>query len=125
MGDALTDQESDQYMSGRGDVNLETLESLFEEINEAGMDGEPTPHSNDVDKEAGEPETSQGQDKDGSLDEWLALSVAVPLLGLPLAVTGFTLYTMLRLDIHDATDARPCLIKLDCGMRCNMDLFCL
>ncbi|VFQ93107.1 unnamed protein product [Cuscuta campestris] len=63
MGDALTNQKLDQYMSGRGDANLETLESLFEEIDEAGMDGEPTPHSNDVDEEAGEPETSQGPDK--------------------------------------------------------------
>ncbi|VFQ79168.1 unnamed protein product [Cuscuta campestris] len=65
MGDALTDQEFNQYISGRGDANLETLESLFEEIDEAGMDGdeEPTPHSNDVDHEACEPETSQGPDK--------------------------------------------------------------
>ncbi|VFQ76107.1 unnamed protein product [Cuscuta campestris] len=65
MGDALTDQEFDQYISGRGDANLQTLDSLFEEIDEAGLDGdgEPTPHSNDVDEEAGEPETSQGPDK--------------------------------------------------------------
>ncbi|VFQ70498.1 unnamed protein product [Cuscuta campestris] len=63
MGDALTDQEFDQYMSGRGDANLETLKSLFEDIDEAGMDGEPTAHNNDVDEEAREPETSQGPDK--------------------------------------------------------------
>ncbi|VFQ71956.1 unnamed protein product [Cuscuta campestris] len=65
MGDALTDQEFDQYISGGGDANLETLESLFKEIDEAGMDRdeEPTPHSNDVDQEACEPETSQGRDK--------------------------------------------------------------
>ncbi|RAL50083.1 hypothetical protein DM860_007757 [Cuscuta australis] len=52
MGDALTNQEFDHYISGRGDANLETLESLFEDIDEAGMDGdvEPTPH---IDEEAG------------------------------------------------------------------------
>ncbi|VFQ84449.1 unnamed protein product [Cuscuta campestris] len=63
VGDALTDQEFDRYMSGRGDANLETLESLFADIDEAGMDGdvEPTPH---VDEEAGELETSQGPEKE-------------------------------------------------------------
>ncbi|RAL39966.1 hypothetical protein DM860_008106 [Cuscuta australis] len=68
IGDALTDQEFDQCISGRGDANLCTLDSLFEDIDEAGLDnldgdGEPTPHSNDVDEEAREPETSQGPDK--------------------------------------------------------------
>ncbi|VFQ63986.1 unnamed protein product [Cuscuta campestris] len=68
MGDDLTDKEFDQYISGRGDANLPTLDSLFEDIDEIGLDnldgdGEPTPHSTDVDEEAGEPETSQGLDK--------------------------------------------------------------
>ncbi|VFQ76971.1 unnamed protein product, partial [Cuscuta campestris] len=65
IGDALTDQEFDQYISGRGDANLSTLDNFFEDIDEAGLegDGEPTPHINDVDKEAGEPETSQGPDR--------------------------------------------------------------
>ncbi|VFQ73045.1 unnamed protein product [Cuscuta campestris] len=68
ISDALTDQEFDQYISGRGDTNLPTLDSLFEDIDEAGLDKldgeeEPTPHSNDVDEEAVEPETSQGPGK--------------------------------------------------------------
>ncbi|VFQ87180.1 unnamed protein product [Cuscuta campestris] len=68
IGDALTDQEFDQYISGRGDANLPTLDSLFEDIDEAELDNlegdeEPIPHINDVDEEAGEPETSQGPGK--------------------------------------------------------------
>ncbi|VFQ90203.1 unnamed protein product [Cuscuta campestris] len=68
IGDGMTDQEFDHYISGRGDANLPTLDSLFEDVDEAGLDNldgdkEPTPHSNDVDEEAGEPETSQGPDK--------------------------------------------------------------
>ncbi|VFR02703.1 unnamed protein product [Cuscuta campestris] len=56
VGDALTDQEFDHYMSGRADANLEVLESIFEDIDEAEMDVDPTPHTNhptDVDEEAG------------------------------------------------------------------------
>ncbi|RAL46362.1 hypothetical protein DM860_015355 [Cuscuta australis] len=68
ISDALTDQQFDQYISGRGYTNLPTLDSLFEDIDEAGLDKldgeeEPTPHSNDVDEEAVEPETSQGPGK--------------------------------------------------------------
>ncbi|VFQ98550.1 unnamed protein product [Cuscuta campestris] len=68
MGDALTYQEFNQYISGRGDANIPTLDSLFEDIDEAGLDGdgEPTPHSNDVDEEAGGPQTSQGKDAESS-----------------------------------------------------------
>ncbi|RAL44403.1 hypothetical protein DM860_011680 [Cuscuta australis] len=69
IGDAITDEEFNQIYSGRGDANLPTLDSLFEDVDEAGLDNldghdEPTPQSNDVDVEAGEPETSRGQDKD-------------------------------------------------------------
>ncbi|VFQ79488.1 unnamed protein product [Cuscuta campestris] len=68
IGDAMTDEEFNQIYSGRGDANLPTLDSLFEDVDEAGLDNldgddEPTPQSNDVDVEAGEPETSQGPDK--------------------------------------------------------------
>ncbi|VFQ67983.1 unnamed protein product [Cuscuta campestris] len=64
----MTDEEFDQIYSGRGDANLPTLDSLFEDIDEAGLDNldgdeEPTLHSNDVDVEAGEHETSRGPDK--------------------------------------------------------------
>ncbi|VFQ80100.1 unnamed protein product [Cuscuta campestris] len=64
----MTDEEFNQIYSGRGDVNLPTLDSLFEDVDEAGLDNldgddEPTPQSNDVDVEAGEPETSRGPDK--------------------------------------------------------------
>ncbi|VFQ58573.1 unnamed protein product [Cuscuta campestris] len=60
--------EFNQIFSGRGDANLPTLDSLFENVDEAGLDNldrddEPTPQSNDVDVEAGEPETSRGLDK--------------------------------------------------------------
>ncbi|VFQ60898.1 unnamed protein product [Cuscuta campestris] len=53
---------------GRGDANLPTLDSLFEYVDEAGLDNldgddEPTPQSNGVDVEAGEPETYRGPDK--------------------------------------------------------------
>ncbi|VFQ61395.1 unnamed protein product [Cuscuta campestris] len=66
--DAVTDEEFNQIYSGRGDANLPTLDSLFEDVDEAGLDNldgddEPTPQSNDVDVEAGEPETSRGPDK--------------------------------------------------------------
>ncbi|VFQ93386.1 unnamed protein product, partial [Cuscuta campestris] len=66
--DAMTDEEFNQIYSGRGDVNLPTLDSLFEDVDEAGLnnldrDDEPTPQSNDVDVEAGEPETSRDPDK--------------------------------------------------------------
>ncbi|RAL45458.1 hypothetical protein DM860_014847 [Cuscuta australis] len=69
IGDAMTDEEFNQIYSGRGDANLPTLDSLFEDVDEAGLDNlhgddEPTPQSNDVDVEAGEPETSRGPDKD-------------------------------------------------------------
>ncbi|VFQ93957.1 unnamed protein product [Cuscuta campestris] len=68
IGDAMTDEEFNQIYSGRGDANLPTLDSLFEDVDEAGLDNldgddEPTPQSNDVDVEAGEPETSRGPDK--------------------------------------------------------------
>ncbi|VFQ96061.1 unnamed protein product [Cuscuta campestris] len=69
IGDGMTDEEFDQIYSGRGDANLLTLDSLFEDVDEAALDNldgdkEPTPHSNDVDVEAGEPETSRGLDKE-------------------------------------------------------------
>ncbi|RAL45816.1 hypothetical protein DM860_009680 [Cuscuta australis] len=69
IGDAMTDEEFNQIYSGRGDANLPTLDSLFEDVDEAGLDNldgddEPTPQSNNVDVEAGEPETSRGPDKD-------------------------------------------------------------
>ncbi|RAL52296.1 hypothetical protein DM860_016145 [Cuscuta australis] len=68
IGDAMTDEEFDQIYSGRGDANLPTLDSVFEDIDEANLDNldgddEPTPQSNDVDVEAGEPATSRGPDK--------------------------------------------------------------
>ncbi|RAL43499.1 hypothetical protein DM860_012640 [Cuscuta australis] len=68
IGDAVTDEEFNQIYSGRGDANLPTLDSLFEDVDEAGLDNldgddEPTPQSNDFDVEAGEPETSRGPDK--------------------------------------------------------------
>ncbi|VFQ58509.1 unnamed protein product [Cuscuta campestris] len=68
IGDAMTDEEFNQIYSGRGAANLPTLNSLFEDVDEAGLDNldgddEPTPQSNDVDVEAGEPETSRGPDK--------------------------------------------------------------
>ncbi|VFQ76705.1 unnamed protein product [Cuscuta campestris] len=58
IGDGMTDEEFDQIYSGRGDANLPTLDSLFEDVDEAGLDNldgdeEPTPHSNDVNVEAG------------------------------------------------------------------------
>ncbi|RAL53807.1 hypothetical protein DM860_004278 [Cuscuta australis] len=57
IGDAMTDEEFNQIYSGRGDANLPTLDSLFEDVDEAGLDNldgddEPTPQSNDVDVEA-------------------------------------------------------------------------
>ncbi|VFQ74673.1 unnamed protein product [Cuscuta campestris] len=60
--DGMTDEEFDQIYSGRGDANLPTLDSLFEDVDEAGLDNldgdeEPTPHNNDVDVEA---ETKDG-----------------------------------------------------------------
>ncbi|VFQ64022.1 unnamed protein product [Cuscuta campestris] len=69
IGDGMTDEEFDQIYSGRGDANLPTLDSLFEDVDETGLDNldgdeEPTPHSNDVDVEVGEPETSRGPDKE-------------------------------------------------------------
>ncbi|RAL49171.1 hypothetical protein DM860_017201 [Cuscuta australis] len=68
IGDGMTDEEFDQIYSGRGDANLLTLDSVFEDLDEAELDNldgdeEPTPQSNDVDVEAGEPETSQGPKK--------------------------------------------------------------
>ncbi|VFQ79066.1 unnamed protein product [Cuscuta campestris] len=68
IGDAMTDEEFNQIYSGRGDANLPTLDSLFEDVDEAGLDNldgdsEPTPQSNDFDVEAGEPETARGPDK--------------------------------------------------------------
>ncbi|VFQ61785.1 unnamed protein product [Cuscuta campestris] len=64
----MTDAEFNQIYSGRGDANFPTLDSLFEGVDEAGLDNldgddEPTPQSNDVDVEASEPETSRGPDK--------------------------------------------------------------
>ncbi|RAL49314.1 hypothetical protein DM860_012747 [Cuscuta australis] len=58
IGDAMTDEEFNQIYSSRGDANLPTLDSLFEDVDEAGLDNldgddEPTPQSNDVDVEAG------------------------------------------------------------------------
>ncbi|VFQ94723.1 unnamed protein product, partial [Cuscuta campestris] len=57
IGDAMTDEEFDQIYSGRGDANLPTLDSVFEDIDEANLDNldgddEPTSQSNDVDVEA-------------------------------------------------------------------------
>ncbi|VFQ70136.1 unnamed protein product [Cuscuta campestris] len=54
----MTDEEFDQIYSGRGDANLPTLDSVFEDLDEANLDNldgdeEPTPQSNDVDVEAG------------------------------------------------------------------------
>ncbi|RAL53480.1 hypothetical protein DM860_007152 [Cuscuta australis] len=68
IGDAMTDEEFDQIYSGRGDANLPTLDSVFEDLDEAHLDNldgdeEPTPQSNDVAVEASEPETSRGPDK--------------------------------------------------------------
>ncbi|RAL44628.1 hypothetical protein DM860_003387 [Cuscuta australis] len=62
IGDGMTDEEFDQIYSGRGDANLPALDSLFEDVDEAGLDnmdgdGEPTPHSNEVDVET---ETKDG-----------------------------------------------------------------
>ncbi|VFQ77100.1 unnamed protein product [Cuscuta campestris] len=59
IGDGMTDEDFNQYISGRGDANLPTLDSLFEDVDEAGLDNldeneEPTPHNNDVDVEAEE-----------------------------------------------------------------------
>ncbi|RAL50163.1 hypothetical protein DM860_007837 [Cuscuta australis] len=56
IGDGMTDEEFNQIYSGRGDANLPTLDSLFEDVDEAGLDNldgddEPTPQSNDVDVE--------------------------------------------------------------------------
>ncbi|VFQ74596.1 unnamed protein product [Cuscuta campestris] len=56
-------------LATRGDANLPTLDSLFKDVDEAGLDNldgdeEPTPHNNDVDVEAGEPETSRGPEKE-------------------------------------------------------------
>ncbi|VFQ99154.1 unnamed protein product [Cuscuta campestris] len=56
IGDAMTDEEFDQIYSGRGDGNLSTLDSVFEDFDEAHLDNldgdeEPTPQSNDVDVE--------------------------------------------------------------------------
>ncbi|VFQ81427.1 unnamed protein product [Cuscuta campestris] len=58
IGDGMTDEEFDQINSSRGDANLPTLDSLFEDVDEAGLDNldgdeEPTPHSNNVDIEPG------------------------------------------------------------------------
>ncbi|VFQ92887.1 unnamed protein product [Cuscuta campestris] len=69
IGDAMTDEEFEQIYSGRGDTNLPTLDSVFEDLDEARLDNldrdeEPTPQSNDVGVEAGELETSRGPDKD-------------------------------------------------------------
>ncbi|RAL54792.1 hypothetical protein DM860_017985 [Cuscuta australis] len=69
IGDTMTDEEFDQIYSGRGDANLPTLDSVFEDIDEANLDNldgddEPTPQSNDVDVEVGEPATSRGPDKE-------------------------------------------------------------
>ncbi|RAL40030.1 hypothetical protein DM860_008170 [Cuscuta australis] len=68
IGDGMTDEEFNQIYSGRGDANLPTLDSLFEDVDEAGLDNldgddEPTPQSNNVDVETGEPETSRAPDK--------------------------------------------------------------
>ncbi|VFQ62054.1 unnamed protein product [Cuscuta campestris] len=68
IGDAMTDEEFDQIYSGRGDANLPTLDSVFEDLDEAGLDNldgdeEPTPQNNDVGVEAVEPETSRVLDK--------------------------------------------------------------
>ncbi|VFQ74213.1 unnamed protein product [Cuscuta campestris] len=57
IGDAMTDEEFNQIYSVRGDANLPTLDSLFEDVDEAGLDNldgddEPIPQSNDVDVEA-------------------------------------------------------------------------
>ncbi|VFQ87142.1 unnamed protein product [Cuscuta campestris] len=57
IGDAMTDEEFDHIYSGRGDANLPTLDSVFEDLDEANLDNldgdeEPTPQSNDVDVEA-------------------------------------------------------------------------
>ncbi|VFQ96665.1 unnamed protein product, partial [Cuscuta campestris] len=62
IGDAMTDEEFDQIYSGRGDGNLPTLDSVFEDVDEAHLDNldgdeEPTPQSNDVGVEA---ETKDG-----------------------------------------------------------------
>ncbi|VFQ73438.1 unnamed protein product, partial [Cuscuta campestris] len=66
VGDALTDQELEHYLGGRTDANLQTLEDIFEDIDEAEIVVEPTLQNNnptDVDEEAGESETSQGAGK--------------------------------------------------------------
>ncbi|VFQ73465.1 unnamed protein product [Cuscuta campestris] len=66
VGDAMTDQEFEQYFGGRTDANLQILKDIFEDIDEAEMDVEPILQSNnptEADKEAGEPETSQGPGK--------------------------------------------------------------
>ncbi|VFQ67422.1 unnamed protein product [Cuscuta campestris] len=60
IGDGMTDEEFDQIYSGKGDANLPTLDSLFEDVHEAELDNldgdkELTPHNNDVDVEAGVP----------------------------------------------------------------------
>ncbi|VFQ83101.1 unnamed protein product [Cuscuta campestris] len=100
---ALTDQEFKQYLGDRTDTNLPTLEDIFEDIDEAEMDVEPTPHSNnptDADEEAGKPETSQGPGK------------AIPgNLTLPLSpVTGSAIVSVSRrlsLSKSPAKQIRP------------------
>ncbi|RAL54245.1 hypothetical protein DM860_001373 [Cuscuta australis] len=72
IGDAMTDEEFNQIYSGRGDANLPTLDSLFEDVDEAGLDNldgddEPTPQSNDVDVEAGRDLSRSGQSIVGGL----------------------------------------------------------
>ncbi|VFQ62154.1 unnamed protein product [Cuscuta campestris] len=62
----MNDQEFALFMGdmwGRNDVNLQTLEDIFEDVEEAD---EPTPESNDPtreDDEIGEPEISKGSGK--------------------------------------------------------------
>ncbi|VFQ76382.1 unnamed protein product [Cuscuta campestris] len=72
------DQKFEQYLGGRTDANLPTLEDIFEDIDEAEMDVEPTPESNnptDANEEAGEPETSEGPGKATPIKEGLSLNV--------------------------------------------------
>ncbi|RAL43387.1 hypothetical protein DM860_012528 [Cuscuta australis] len=51
IGDAMTDEEFNQIYSGRGDANLPTLDSLFEDVDEAGLDNLYQPTTNTFFKE--------------------------------------------------------------------------
>ncbi|VFQ90037.1 unnamed protein product [Cuscuta campestris] len=64
----MTDQEVEHNLRGRTDINLQTLEDIFKDIDEVDKDVEPTQERNnsiDADEEEGELETSEGPGKGG------------------------------------------------------------